>query len=152
MRSACRPRLELAVPDVADRASGYGIPGVVVDGSDVLACYRVAREAVDRARRGDGPTLIEAKVLRLTAHSSDDQQTKYRPAEELEAERARDALPLFREQLRSAGVLTAEVEARGDGRRGRRRRGGDRLRRVAAGPDVETALMHVYAEGIEGTF
>ena len=66
----------------------------------------------DRARRGDGPTLIEAKVLRLTAHSSDDQQTKYRPAEELEAERARDALPLFREQLRKAGVLTAEVEAR----------------------------------------
>ncbi|MDP9484021.1 MAG: thiamine pyrophosphate-dependent dehydrogenase E1 component subunit alpha, partial [Chloroflexota bacterium] len=104
--------MQLAVPDVAARASGYGIPGIVVDGSDVLACYRVAREAVDRARRGDGPTLIEAKVLRLTAHSSDDQQTKYRPADELEAERARDALPLFREQLRSAGVLTAEVEAR----------------------------------------
>src|SRR6266576_967699 len=74
---------QLAVPDVAARASGYGIPGVIVDGADVLACYRAAKEAVDRARRGDGPTLIEAKVIRLTAHSSDDQQTKYRSAEEL---------------------------------------------------------------------
>src|SRR6187397_3032121 len=74
---------QLAVPDVAARASGYGIPGVIVDGSDVLGCYKVAKEAVDRARRGDGPTLIEAKVIRLTAHSSDDQQTKYRSAEEL---------------------------------------------------------------------
>lgn len=102
---------ELATPDVADRASGYGIPGVVVDGSDVLACYRVAREAVERARAGDGPTLIEAKVTRLTGHSSDDQQTKYRSEEELAAERARDPLPVFRDQLRAAGVLTDELEA-----------------------------------------
>src|SRR6266576_6353255 len=74
---------QLAVPDVAARASGYGIPGVIVDGADVLGCYRAAMEAVDRARHGEGPTLIEAKVIRLTAHSSDDQQTKYRSAEEL---------------------------------------------------------------------
>src|SRR4029078_173875 len=74
---------QLAVPDVAARASGYGIPGVIVEGADVLGCYRAAKEAVDRARRGEGPTLIEAKVIRLTAHSSDDQQTKYRSAEEL---------------------------------------------------------------------
>ena len=63
---------EVAGGDVANRASGYGMPGVVVDGADVIACYRAAREAVDRARRGDGPTLIEAKVTRLTAHSSDE--------------------------------------------------------------------------------
>ena len=75
-----------SVADVADRAAGYGIPGVVVDGSDVLACYAAARDAVARARAGEGPTLIEAKVTRLTAHSSDDQQTKYRSAEELDAE------------------------------------------------------------------
>ena len=102
---------ELSLPDVAARASGYGIPGVIVDGTDVVACYRVAREAVDRARRGDGPSLIEAKVTRLTAHSSDDQQTKYRSAEELAAERALDPLPRFREQLLAAGLLTAESEA-----------------------------------------
>ena len=81
-----------------------------IDGSDVLGCYRVAREAVARARRGEGGTFIEAKVQRLTGHSSDDQQTKYRPAEELVAERAQDALPRFRTELRSAGVLTDELE------------------------------------------
>src|SRR6185295_3276820 len=102
---------QLAVADVAARASGYGIPGVIVDGADVLGCYKVAKEAVDRARRGDGPTLIEAKVIRLTAHSSDDQQTKYRPEEELADLRSHDALPLFRDQLRDAGVLTEELEA-----------------------------------------
>ena len=67
--------------------------------------------AVERARAGDGPTLIEAKVTRLTAHSSDDQQTKYRSEEELKAGKGHDALPHFRDQLRSAGVLTDEVEA-----------------------------------------
>ncbi len=102
--------MEISVPDVAMRASGYGIPGVVVDGSDVLACYRVAKTAVERARAGEGPTLIEAKVTRLTGHSSDDQQTKYRSAEDLEAGQGRDALPHFREQLRAAGVLTEAVE------------------------------------------
>src|SRR3954451_9361786 len=102
---------ELAVADVAVRASGYGIPGVVVDGADVLACYAAAREAVDRARAGEGPTLIEAKVMRLTAHSSDDQQTKYRSEEELLAERGRDPVPRFRQQLRDAGVLDDESEA-----------------------------------------
>ena len=118
--------MQVSVANVADRASGYGMPGVVVDGSDVLACYVAARDAVARARAGDGPTLIEAKVTRLTAHSSDDQQTKYRAAEELAAERELDALPLFRTRLRDAGVLTDEIEeraARGDrgGRRGRHR-------------------------------
>lgn len=103
---------ELSVEDVADRASGYGIPGVVVDGTDVLACYQAARDAVDRARRGEGPTLIEAKVTRLTAHSSDDQQTKYRSEEELSAGKAMDPLPRFREQLAEAGILTDEVLSR----------------------------------------
>ena len=103
---------EVSVENVADRASGYGMPGVVVDGADVLACYRAAKEAVDRARSGGGPTLIEAKVTRLTAHSSDDQQTKYRSEEELAAERARDPLPRFRAQLREAGILTDEAEKR----------------------------------------
>ncbi|MGZ6312653.1 MAG: thiamine pyrophosphate-dependent dehydrogenase E1 component subunit alpha [Candidatus Limnocylindrales bacterium] len=99
--------LETAVEDIATRAVGYNMPGVVVDGADVLACYRAGREAIARARRGDGPTLIEAKVTRLTAHSSDDQQTKYRSAEELESEKARDPLPRFRAQLTAAGVLDA---------------------------------------------
>ncbi|MCI4354915.1 MAG: thiamine pyrophosphate-dependent enzyme, partial [Thermoplasmata archaeon] len=102
---------ELSVKDVAVRAAGYGIPGVIVDGTDVLACYAAAREAVDRARAGGGPTLIEAKVTRLTAHSSDDQQTKYRSEEDLAEGRAHDPLPIFRAQLRDAGLLTDELEA-----------------------------------------
>ncbi len=137
---------QVSVADVADRAAGYGIPGIVVDGADVLACYAAARAAVARARAGDGPTLIEAKVTRLTGHSSDDQQTKYRSAEELAAERGHDALPRFRAQLRDAGVLTDEI-----------------LERLTAGiaaavedatdhaeaqpdPDPAGATCHVYAD------
>jgi 2-oxoisovalerate dehydrogenase E1 component alpha subunit len=103
---------QVAGESVADRAAGYGIPGVTVDGTDVLGCFRAARDAVVRARRGDGPTLIEARVTRLTAHSSDDQQTKYRSEEELAAEKGHDPVPVFREQLRAAGILTEEAEQR----------------------------------------
>ena len=103
---------QVAGESVAHRAVGYGIPGVTVEGTDVLACYAAAREAVDRARRGDGPTLIEAKVTRLTAHSSDDQQTKYRSEEELAAEKGMDPVPRFRQQLVDAGILTPEAEER----------------------------------------
>ena len=103
---------QVSTENVADRAPGYGIPGVVVDGTDVLACYAASKEAVDRARRGDGPTLIEAKVTRLTGHSSDDQQTKYRSEEELASEKGKDPLPKFREQLQAAGILTDEILSR----------------------------------------
>jgi 2-oxoisovalerate dehydrogenase E1 component alpha subunit len=103
---------QVAGSSVWERAAGYGIPGVLVDGADVLACYKAARDAVERARAGEGPTLIEARVTRLTGHSSDDQQTKYRSEEELAAEKARDPLPRFREQLQAAGILTDEILSR----------------------------------------
>jgi len=102
--------LQSAVQDIAIRGAGYNMPGVIVDGADVMACYRAGLEAINRARTGEGPTLIEAKVTRLTAHSSDDQQTKYRSAEELESEKSRDPLPRFRDQLRSAGLLDEATE------------------------------------------
>jgi 2-oxoisovalerate dehydrogenase E1 component alpha subunit len=103
--------LQSAVPDIAIRGAGYNMPGVIVDGANVLECYRAGRDAIERARSGEGPTLIEAKVTRLTAHSSDDQQSKYRPAEEMESEKKLDPLPLFRDQLREAGLLDQEAEA-----------------------------------------
>ena len=103
--------LQTAVRDVAVRAAGYAMPGVVVDGSDVIGCYLAGRDAVARALAGDGPTLIEAKVTRLTGHSSDDQQTKYRSAEELDAQRAEESLPRFRDELRAAGLLDESTEA-----------------------------------------
>jgi 2-oxoisovalerate dehydrogenase E1 component alpha subunit len=137
---------QLAVPDVADRAAGYGMPGVVVDGADVLACYKAARDAVERARAGDGPTLIEAKVMRLTAHSSDDQQTKYRSEEELAAERAQDPLPRFRTQLRDAGILTDEVEERLQAEIAAAVTDATDYAEAQTDPDPSTAMDHVYAE------
>ena len=100
----------------------------------MLACYAAAREAVERARDGGGPTLIEAKVTRLTAHSSDDQQTKYRSADDLEAGKAHDPLPIFRAQLRDGGVLTDEIEAALAAEIAGARGGRDGLRRGRAGP------------------
>lgn len=97
---------QVAGESVAARAAGYGFPGVAADGSDVLECYRVAREAYDRAKRGDGPTLLEFRVPRLGSHSSDDQQERYRTKQEIEADRQRDPLRVFGAYLEDAGVLT----------------------------------------------
>ncbi len=141
--------MEVSVANVADRASGYGIPGVVVDGGDVLACYVAAREAVARARAGDGPTLIEAKVTRLTGHSSDDQETKYRSADELTAERGHDALPRFHEQLRAAGILTAEIEARLNAEIKAAVEDATDYAEAQPDPDPATATRYVYAEADE---
>jgi 2-oxoisovalerate dehydrogenase E1 component alpha subunit len=135
---------QVSVPNVADRASGYGMPGVVVDGTDVLACYAAAREAVARARAGQGPSMIEAKVTRLTAHSSDDQQTKYRSAEELDAERTHDALPRFRQQLRDAGVLTDEIEERLEAEIKAAVDDATEYAEAQADPDPATATRYVY--------
>jgi 2-oxoisovalerate dehydrogenase E1 component alpha subunit len=137
---------QVAGSSVADRAAGYGIPGVTVDGSDVLACYAAARDAVDRARAGDGPTLIEAKVTRLTAHSSDDQQTKYRSEDELAAEKALDPVPKFRTQLVEAGILTDEVEARIAAQIKEAVHDATEYAESQPDPDTATAMKWVYAE------
>jgi len=141
---------ELSVEDVAVRAAGYGIPGVVVDGTDVLACYGAARDAVDRARAGQGPTLIETKVSRLTAHSSDDQQTKYRSEEELAAGRANDPLPRFRAQLVKAGVLAPEVEERLRGEIAAVVDDATTFAESEPDPEPSTAMRWVYAEDWPG--
>jgi len=141
--------MQVSVADVAERASGYGIPGVVVDGSDVLACYVAARDAVARARGGQGPTLIEAKVTRLTAHSSDDQQTKYRSAEELAEERGHDALPRFRAQLREADVLTDDIEARLTAEIAAAVEDATEYGESQPDPDPATAMRYVYARDPE---
>lgn len=96
---------QMAVKSVAERAAAYGIPGVSVDGTDVLACYRATVEAVDRARRGDGPTLIEARCIRLLPHSSDDNDRTYRSAAELAEIKTQDPITSFRTQLMEADLL-----------------------------------------------
>lgn len=101
---------QLACEKVSDRAIGYGMPGYTVDGNDPLEVYKVVKEAADRARRGEGPTLIETVSYRLTSHSSDDDQRAYRSEEELEEARAKDPIISFAKYLKEAGVLTDELE------------------------------------------
>ena len=138
--------LQSAVEDIAIRAAGYNMPGVIVDGADVLNCYAAGREAIDRARSGQGPTLIEAKVTRLTGHSSDDQQSKYRAADEMEAEKSRDPLPLFRNQLREAGMLDDEIEAQMLAESRKVVEDATDWAESQSDPDPATAQQHVYAD------
>jgi len=97
----------MAIENVADRAAGYGIPGVVVDGNDVMAVYEATHEAVKRARGGGGPTLIECKTYRHKGHSRFDPAT-YRPKEEVEEWLKRDPIKRFRARLLETKTLTAE--------------------------------------------
>ncbi len=99
---------QVAGGSVAARGEGYGMPGVEVDGTDVLAVYEVMKAAAERARSGQGPTLIEAKTYRLTAHSSDDNDRTYRGREEVEAWRAKEPMPRFKQYLLDSGVATEE--------------------------------------------
>jgi pyruvate dehydrogenase E1 component alpha subunit len=94
----------------ADRASAYGLEPIVVDGNDVDAVHEVARRAVDRARAGDGPSLIEALTYRHGGHSRAD-PGKYRPDEEVAAWKARDPLPTYRARLLELGVEPATLDA-----------------------------------------
>jgi 2-oxoisovalerate dehydrogenase E1 component alpha subunit len=86
---------QMAVANVADRAAAYGFPGVVVDGNDVLACFAAMKEAVGRARSGQGPTLIECKTYRFQPHTSDDDDRTYRSREEVEKARLHDPVSRF---------------------------------------------------------
>jgi pyruvate dehydrogenase E1 component alpha subunit len=97
----------MLIKNIADRASAYGIPSVVVDGNDVLAVYEVAQEAVKRAKEGKGPTLIECKTYRQRGHSRFDPGT-YRPKEEVEEWLKKDPISRFRLTLLKKNVLTTE--------------------------------------------
>jgi 2-oxoisovalerate dehydrogenase E1 component alpha subunit len=90
---------QAAIQNVAERAKGYGFPGVTVDGNDVLAVYQASRKAVEAARKGEGPTFIEAKTYRLVPHTSDDDDRRYRTKEEVEEWANRDPIPRFRSWL-----------------------------------------------------
>jgi pyruvate dehydrogenase E1 component alpha subunit len=92
-----------AVEHVSDRASSYSMPGVLVDGNDPIALWRTFRAAIDRARRGDGPTLVEAKTFRFEGHNFGD-PGKYIPKEEMAEARTRDPMPRFRKWLIDHGV------------------------------------------------
>jgi TPP-dependent pyruvate/acetoin dehydrogenase alpha subunit len=94
------------IENIADRAAAYGMPSRIIDGNDVLAVYAAAREAVERARAGGGPTLIECKTYRLCGHSRSDPRT-YRTKEEEAEWQKRDPIPRFRERLTVDGAVSA---------------------------------------------
>jgi 2-oxoisovalerate dehydrogenase E1 component alpha subunit len=137
---------QMAVEDVASRAQGYGFPGVVVDGSDVLACYAAMKTAHERARAGGGPTLIECKTYRYLPHTSDDDDKSYRSREEVEEAHHHDPIDAFATYLRDQGIADeAALEAMHD----EVKTDIDRqitLAWEAPDPEPVSALRHVFAE------
>ena len=101
-------------PTIAHKAVGYGMPGYRCDGNDVLGTYAVTKAAVDRARRGEGPSLIEAVTYRMEAHTTADDPTRYRTPQELAEWRARDPIARFATFLESEGLLDDDFRARID--------------------------------------
>lgn len=138
---------QLGCANVADRAAGYGFEGVVVDGMDPLEVYRVMRAAVEKARSGGGPTLVEAKTYRLVPHSSDDDDRTYRSREEVEEARRGDSLVRMRSYLLAEGLLDDAAEA------SMKQAILDEVNEATAYAEAaphaapETLLQHVYAEG-----
>jgi pyruvate dehydrogenase E1 component alpha subunit len=94
---------------LAQKAIAYGIPGIQVDGNDILAVYAAAKEAVDRARAGGGATLVECVTYRLAVHTTADDPKRYRSDAEVEAWRRRDPIPRFQSYLTAKGLLSEEV-------------------------------------------
>ena len=134
---------------ICERSAGFGFPGIRVDGNDVLACYAVARQALDAARTGQGPTLIEAVTYRMGAHTTSDDPTRYRLQAELESWKLKDPLErlkafLYRQQIADRGWFDAlDEEADGLVRR---------LRAECLGmpdPDPLELFEHVYEEQTE---
>src|SRR5947199_3665667 len=127
---------------IAQKALAYGLPGIQVDGNDVLAVYAASREAVERARAGDGPTLIECVTYRLGVHTTADDPTKYRTAEEVAEWERRDPLTRFRAYLEKKDLLEDGLEQRVD------EEIAEAVRRFEATPPPDPLLVfdHVYAE------
>ena len=138
-------RLQTKASSIALRAAGVGMPGIRVDGNDVISVYGAVRTAVDRARRGDGPTLVEAMTYRLEAHTTADDTTRYRSDDEATSWRARDPVDLFLRVLRERQVVddayVAEVDAESEAVAARMR---DALFGAPAG-DPREMFDHVYA-------
>ena len=150
---------EYAIEYAAQRAAGYGFPGVTVDGRDPVTCYVVSKEAIARARSGEGPTLIECLVDRLGAHSSEDDQRRYRTQEEIDQLAENDCLEKFKKRLLEEGVLSAKEIAEYEERV--KEEVGKATKEGIDSPDApaENALTNVYgldvpkaidpAEGVE---
>lgn len=141
---------EMPVENVADRAAAYGMPGVIFDGNDFLGAYDAIRRAVERARRGEGPTLLEAKTYRLVPHSSDDDDRTYRSREEVEYWKKRDPLLLARQYCLEHGLLDENKNAEFERRAREIVDDANDFARKAPYPPPEAALKGVWGERPEG--
>ena len=137
---------QTAAKSLADKAGAYGIPGESVDGNDVLAVYAAARRAVDRARSGGGPTLVEALTYRMKGHAEHDAQAYVRK-EDLEAWRGKDPLERYARVLVESKDATAEQLAAMDDAIGQEVDREVQLAEQSPLPDPEVALQNVYANG-----
>ena len=136
----------LALSDVAARATGYGIPGVVVDGNDVMAVYEAAEAAVNRARAGQGPTLIECKTYRWRGHTERPGQEDPRPQDEIETWRQRDPINRFAANLMDQGVLTEEAWEKMDAEILAAIEDAVKFSEESPFPDPDAAVEDVFAE------
>lgn len=143
-----RQEKQMAVGGAAEKAAGLGLPGVRVDGLDVEAVHAAMTEAVGRARRGEGPTVVEAVVSRLTPHSSDDDDRSYRPREEIEAMKASDPLEAFEKKLRQKKMLTEADASRHNDEVSAQVDDAIRFAEAAPYPDVSEAAYPVFVEDI----
>lgn len=137
---------QIAGGSVAARAKAYGFPGISVDGNDPLAVYEVVKTAVERARNGGGPTLIEAHVHRQLPHSSDDDHYSYRSREELENVKADDPLLLFARYLRDVQLLTEAKEREMEESIRQQVDEATQYAEQAADPDPDSLFDYVYGE------
>jgi 2-oxoisovalerate dehydrogenase E1 component alpha subunit len=140
---------ELPVPDVAAKAPGYGMPGVIVDGNDLLAVYEAAHEALTRARAGGGPTLLECKTYRLRPHSNADDDTKYRSREEVEMWRARDPITRLQQYLLEHDLITQDEIAAFQARIAAEVDEAIEIAEQSPNPAVETLFDHLYGDEAE---
>jgi TPP-dependent pyruvate/acetoin dehydrogenase alpha subunit len=140
-------RLESSVQELYRRAQGYGLPGVAVDGMDLLAVYAAARTAVERARAGEGPTLIEARAYRYMPNTSNDDDTRYRSREEVERWRQQDPIARLRAHLLASGALDDQSAAALDAEVADEV--ADAVQWAEAQPDAEPqhVLRHTWAGG-----
>lgn len=129
---------------LSDRACAYGIPGVTVDGNDLPAVYRVTRDAVERARSGGGPTLIEARTYRWKGHSKSDKQ-RYRTKEEVKQWQERDPIARLAQQMIEASILTEDDLATLQARVEQEIIDAIEFAKVSPEPDPATILEGVYA-------
>ncbi len=138
---------QLACERVSDRASGYGMPGVTVNGNDPLEVYKAVKEAADRARSGGGPSLIETVSYRLTPHSSDDDDRSYRAPDEVAEAKTNDPIITFGAYLKENGVLNNELEGEINKRVMKLVNEATEYAENAPYAQAETAINHVYDEG-----